>query len=271
MMNNISKPIIKLMILLTASAWSTGALACIAITSVPYIISNSGTYCLNDDLEQFGYSAPSIVVQADNVTIDFQGHALRSLDSKGNGIVAYGSYTETSIKIVNGSLQGYLGGIIITDYNNSSVTVANNIIIQDVSIAGRDGIQINNSENIHLSNNHITAMFHGMNINNSQLINILDNSIIAYHGISLSASNADVRNNSITGKGNNGYGILSHKSETLLEGNAIKVDDKSSSVGVHHESSVGLLKNNTIYGPEEPYRFIDSTISDGGGNFPLIP
>ncbi len=60
--------------------------ASIAIDHVPFTILESGKYCVTKDLTYFG-AATAIIVQADNVTINFENHSLTLLDPNAQGIL----------------------------------------------------------------------------------------------------------------------------------------------------------------------------------------
>src|SRR5712691_5912502 len=71
--------------------------ACIEITGVPYTITTAGIYCLRSSLT----GAAGIVVGADDVTVDLNGHAL---DVASLGVVSWGAYKNITIR--NGTIRG---------------------------------------------------------------------------------------------------------------------------------------------------------------------
>jgi hypothetical protein len=93
----------------TASAQS----APVVINSVPYTITNSGTYILGSDLDYSMGSGAAIFVDFSNVTLDLNHHALRGFNA-GTGSQAVGVYVNgrPNVEIKNGSVGGFYKGIV---------------------------------------------------------------------------------------------------------------------------------------------------------------
>jgi hypothetical protein len=119
------------LLITTIAAWPSIATAevnqCTEITSLPFTITTSGTWCMKQDLTNptpaGGPATPldgAIQVQSDNVTIDLNGHTLLN-DSPGeaaemNGITAF---YRTNIIVRNGQIRGFKHGILLGGITSS--------------------------------------------------------------------------------------------------------------------------------------------------------
>jgi hypothetical protein len=89
---------------------------CTPITSLPFVISTPGVYCLTGDLSTSMTSGNAIDIQASSVTLDLNGHKLGGMGA-GTGTQAYGIYASDrkNITIRNGSIRGFFWGICLND------------------------------------------------------------------------------------------------------------------------------------------------------------
>jgi hypothetical protein len=84
---------------------------CNVITSLPTTISSPGVYCINQDLVLAGSSGFAVNIAADSVTLDLNGHALRSnaaANTVTEGVVVVGHKYFT---IIDGTIAGFGEGI----------------------------------------------------------------------------------------------------------------------------------------------------------------
>ena len=90
------------------------------INSVPYTISQSGSYVLNKDLLYTSPTGTAITITSGNVTLDFAGHLLDGLGG-GPGTIAAGVQigsdndpsTYSNVTIKNGTIVGFSIGITL--------------------------------------------------------------------------------------------------------------------------------------------------------------
>jgi len=118
-------------------------------------ITRSGVYVIEKN------SHRSIVIEADNVTLDLNGHTLAgSEDKTGIGILVNG---QQNVQIRNGIVTGFGTGVEVLDSHNVTVT--------DLQIDGADlggpppgevGVMIVNSRGVKVTNNTITQTFLGV-------------------------------------------------------------------------------------------------------------
>ncbi|MBA2853637.1 hypothetical protein HNP89_001613 [Methanococcus maripaludis] len=194
------------------------------------MISEPGIYNLTENITNLG----GIEINSDNVTLNGQGYFLNVTSN--NGIRASG---HKNITITNVNL-------CVSGENASAI----NITGADIAILGNTitsnkgaGICINeNSENITISANTITAGGNGIKIdgNNSVITGNTITNVLNYWGISIGANNCLVVNNAI----NSNYSIN-------LDGYNLTVENNALTSGIHcYYVSIysNTLSGNTING-----------------------
>jgi len=111
---------IKYLVLLTLLLTAPGAWAetidCTAITTLPYVITVQGIYCLTGNLATSMASGNAIEIQTNNVVIDLNGWKLGGL-AAGAGTNTHGIYAfkRKNITIRNGTIRGFVKGIWLDD------------------------------------------------------------------------------------------------------------------------------------------------------------
>src|SRR6266850_7666789 len=95
-MRSTSRFAVVLLLVLSASARAETT-DCTQITSLPFFITQPGVYCLKASLGGLG----GISVQADDVTIDLNGH---TLEPSSIGVAAYAD--QRNITVRNGTIRG---------------------------------------------------------------------------------------------------------------------------------------------------------------------
>lgn len=93
---------------------SINSYACINIRTVPVRISHPGSYCLASDLKVLNPASIGINIAADNVTLDFQNHALifSAGESRASGVESNG---HSNITVKNGIIRKFMFGVRIQD------------------------------------------------------------------------------------------------------------------------------------------------------------
>lgn len=85
---------------------------CTVITAVPYVIADSGRYCLDRSLETNLASGAAISIEAEDVTLDLMGFTLRG---PGFGTAAgVASAAGNNVVVRNGSVAGFARGVSLT-------------------------------------------------------------------------------------------------------------------------------------------------------------
>jgi hypothetical protein len=88
------------------------------ITTVPYVITNPGTYQLAADLYYGATSGSAISVQSGGVVIDFNGYKLSSATGAATTAVGIVASDKSFITIENGTIQGFQFGIQVAGENS---------------------------------------------------------------------------------------------------------------------------------------------------------
>lgn len=122
------------------------------ISRVPVTISKSGKYCVNRDLTYTG-SGAAIVVEADNVTINFANHSLFLTDPAAEGILAVDveEFTLLNDKISLNQISNLASSNAIHLVNVSKARIDN--IYTENTLRG---IRLEGSNDVNITNTHHT-------------------------------------------------------------------------------------------------------------------
>ncbi len=96
------------------------------ITALPYTISSSGVYVLNQDFLTLNLTTGSAIqITASDVVLDLNGHTI-SNTAAGATTLAYGIYAtdQSTVTVRNGTAQGFMTGVALTasDLSNPGTT-----------------------------------------------------------------------------------------------------------------------------------------------------
>jgi len=237
------------LLLAAPSAWAE-TIDCTPITTLPYVITTQGIYCLTGDLATSMTSGNAIEIQTNNVTIDLNGWKLGGL-AAGAGAWTSGiyAYQRKNITIRNGTIRGFAQGIYINDA--SPFTTSQGHLIEDIRADKNTwiGMQVRGRGNI---------------VRRNQVLDTGGSTLFTYaYGIYLfgpgvRALNNDISSTAATDTGN-AFGLLLREANgAVVEGN--RIDDVSSGTGNSHgmyiESSFNaVMEDNRING-----------VSSGSGN-----
>lgn len=102
-----------------ASAAFPASSQCIAITSVPTIITVEGVYCLTGHLNTSITTGNAVKIEVDNVTINMNGWKLDGLGAgTGADTVGIAAFNQKNITIHNGTVRGFHVGIQLIGGSN---------------------------------------------------------------------------------------------------------------------------------------------------------
>ncbi len=130
------------------------------ITSLPYTIAKPGLYVLNEDLSSSLSSGNLIMVNADNVTIDLQGHSLPGPAGYSNEVV-YGIYAQehASVTVRNGTLSHCYFGVYFLGTGSASTTNNLNQVVDSLRVTHCvAGIVLNTAPGSRVTNCQVTQM-----------------------------------------------------------------------------------------------------------------
>jgi uncharacterized repeat protein (TIGR01451 family) len=111
---------------------------CLPIVTVPFTISNSGSYCLATNLTTNQASGAAITIDADGVLLDLKGFTIDG-SAAGNGTQAYGVHASdhSDITVRGGSVRGFLAGVQLDDSTNAAAgLVVRNMRLDENRLAG---------------------------------------------------------------------------------------------------------------------------------------
>jgi hypothetical protein len=128
---------------------------CTAITALPAVISVQGIHCFTEDLTTAITTGFAIDIQTNNVVLDLNGFKLGGL-AAGLGTDAKGihAFDRQNITIKNGTIRGFLQGIILEDTGLSQGHVVEDIRADQNTFVG---IQVAGAGNIVRNNQAVTT------------------------------------------------------------------------------------------------------------------
>jgi len=210
---------------------------CTAITSVPFTISASGSYCLANDISTPATftAGNAITVSVNDVVIDLGGFTLGNL-SAGTGTQAVGIFAQDqkNVTVQNGTVRGFCRGIDLLDSGTVALVASRGHLVENVRVDMSRclGIVVEGTSSV-IRNNQVV----GTGTKDSAIgiyavgigVHVLDNEV------------ADTFRPSGLG---NGYGIFIDTLGTgaVIEGNVISNDPSDFGLG---SGSIGILANAT--------------------------
>jgi hypothetical protein len=105
---------------------------CTVITSLPANLSSAGVYCINQDLTLAGSTGSAVFVDADSVTLDLNGHALRSNAAANSATTGVVVVDHKYFTITDGTVAGFAQGISVESVPGGSRSRGG--IISDVKV-----------------------------------------------------------------------------------------------------------------------------------------
>ena len=220
---------------------------CTAVTSLPFIIDESGVYCLTGNLSTDNGFIDAIKVNADNVVIDLNGWMLDNL-AAGSGTLSRGiwAYQRKNITIRNGTIRGFHTAIYLNDTDPYSTS-------QGHLVEGMLATQ----------NTFLGIMVYGANstVRHNRVLKT-NSSDTSGTGIELNGTAGRVFENDIRNLSSTSAvrGIsISKATGTVVEGNRIvDISAVNGSTGIYIQESDGsTVKNNQI-------KYIESVGSSWG-------
>jgi hypothetical protein len=102
-------------VLIGAANARAESVQCTPIDAVPATISAPGSYCLTGDLVSGAINpAAAITLASDDVTLDFNGHAISGPGGANAGLGVY-AIGRRNLRVRNGTLRGFSRSVLITD------------------------------------------------------------------------------------------------------------------------------------------------------------
>jgi hypothetical protein len=131
--------------------------ACTPITSVPYVVTSPGIYCLTGDLSTNMATGAAIVIAASNVVLDLNGHRLGG-GAAGPSTNAIGilGIQRKNVTIRNGTVRGFASALLLfaeSPYTDSSGHVVEDLRVDQMT---QVGIAVFSANSI-VRNNFVTS------------------------------------------------------------------------------------------------------------------
>ena len=253
---------------------------CTVISSLPYVISTQGIYCLKGNLATGMTSGNAIEINNNNVVIDLNGYKLGG-QGAGKGTNAYGiyAYQKQNITLRNGTVRGFYKGIYLGDTGGYATSQAH--LVEDIRVDVNTyiGIEVRGRGNIIRKNQVVDTggrspaadafgiVIYGPGnrvINNDVYETVAGGSYDALGIYFLTADGGIVENNRVGNTANpsswTSYGIyINSSNDALITNNRITTMD----YGIYYYTgSSGKYRDNLTTGCTEPF----TGGLDAGGN-----
>ncbi|MGH9658323.1 MAG: hypothetical protein ACRD96_07245 [Bryobacteraceae bacterium] len=234
--------LVVLALVLSVASARAETVNCTAITTLPAVITEPGSYCFTGDLEASITSGLAINIRTDNVVLDLNGFRLSGL-AAGLGTQAIGiiAVNLQNITIRNGTISGFLTGIWLI----AAGGVSRGYVVENIRAA---------------QNTHI-----GIDVGGLGTI-VRNNQVVATGGTTFFGTNADVFGIVVFGDGprvlNNDVtrivkvglgrasGIFTNAFGALLVNNRITEADTGIEFGF---TGTGKYRDNLTFGVGRPY------------------
>src|SRR5688572_4995292 len=98
------------------------------ISQAGIVITSPGIYTLDRDLAYSGGFGAAIMIAADNVVIDLNGHRITGSGGAGNSAKAIVATNQSNITIRNGSIDGFFYGVELADLSAKTVRDGHHLV-----------------------------------------------------------------------------------------------------------------------------------------------
>ncbi len=137
------------------------------ISSLPFDITESGSYVLNQDLNVSLATGAAIRILAPNVTIDFQENSITNTYGDMNRAAGIATDAFSYISISNGTISNFHSGVYTSPYNDTSQGIqVKDITVQDFYATG---LYISGGSSV-VANCTISTMLEASDIVNNECI-----------------------------------------------------------------------------------------------------
>jgi hypothetical protein len=227
---------------------------CSVITALPATLSNPGVYCINQDLALAGSTGNAVTIMADSVTLDLNGHALRSNATANTATTGVTLNGHKYFTIIDGTIAGFGNGI---DVQSSATARARGGLIADVkvqrSVAAGIGVDCDGCV---VRNNLVTDTIVPASISGFSAL-----------GISVSGTGALVTGNRVFNThsvptGGEAFGIYVLASNSIVSQNYVANDRIANprEFGFVASGANDIFSNNQVQGLPAGFDFTDSSV-----------
>jgi hypothetical protein len=211
--------------------------------TVPLLATQPGRYCLTRDAS-IAAEGTAVQVLSDSVTIDLGGFTISNTDPTGtqliSGVVAF-SFREVTVR--NGTLRGFLGGVVLDDSDQPGR--ARNNVVEDVRVLDsvRFGIVVEGAEG-RVQRSTVSG------------VRALSAAIPDASGIAMSGTSVQALDNSVSigapSSGGTGYGIRVSGGWAAVLGNRV-AGNGTRTIGVSLAGARAAARDNVVWRTPTPY------------------
>jgi len=278
--------VLSLIMLSYSTVLAEETTVCTPITSLPAVITTQGVYCFNQHLSTAMSSGTAISIEANNVTINFNGYKLGGLAAGASTqAVGVSATNRDNIVLLNGNIRGFRQGIVISGgaghkiigntldgnfqaailVSGAYTLIENNDILNTGGAVGEYiyGINVGSASSV-VRNNYISGIFSDSDksvfgINTTNDYNIVTNNKL------LSGLTPNVNSYGLyVGSGSHGSIFIGNQVTSFDTGITVVSFMGNNGTALFRDS---LLNNcTTNYDVATAYTFVD-----GGGNVPAKP
>lgn len=267
--------IVPFLCLLIGTSAAAEITKCTAITSVPYSITKQGPHCLTRNLTYRRRTGAAITVKAANVTLDFNGHKLRTgSDNPATDAVGVRADDNDYAVIRNGTIRGFRTGILVSGGKGQLVEgmIVDQSTTIGISVAGGAAVTLRRNLVLQTGGNTLDQAVYGIHVSGDSH-RIVDNDVEdtrkdaseaqSAYGMRVTSDASVIEGNRVTNSRT--YGIYSSNNNHVLATNN-RVTNESGvpgSIGMRFNGYPGgLYMGNMVAGFTTPYSFG----TDGGNN-----
>jgi len=252
------------MLALAPTSAKAQSILCTPVTTVPYVMTTPGVYCLDRDLVYSG-SGTAIEVQTSHVTLDLNGYALRG-PWQGVGIAAS---NRAHVTVKNGTVRGFARGVSLRGFTGGAGSYDQGHVVENVNVDwSKDvGIEVEGAGTI-VRGNRVFGTTGPVSSGDSYGIRLVgarvqvigndvaetygsgDGDSYAIHANTLGAVIEGNRVGNVRLVSNTSFGIAIAGAETLVVGNRLSTLDRGI---VFLPAGSGKYRDNLASGVTVPY------------------
>ena len=211
----------------------------------------------------------ALIVGADNITIDLNGHVISGTGS-GAGVRAA---QRSGVAVTHGAIQGFHTGVVYDESTNSTVS---KLVLRDnvrgVNLAGSDG---NVVEKNTIANSGLDAIRLGLSVDNVISKNTLSGNVFGIGVADFSTGNL-VEKNVVRDTRGFGIAVFSDSDSNRLEKNDVQRTSQGDGINVSSDSDLTSILKNIAHlngddgiDTDNPQTTITGNVANGNGDLGL--
>jgi hypothetical protein len=234
------------------------------ITTVPVTISTPGVYCMYSNITS-SLNSTLVTINANNVTIDCNGHFLNSTAGLGNTATAIYAYFRNNTTVRNCNIRGFKSGVWLIGSTGKGNVVEDNVFDGNTYVAltmNGDASVARRNQVLNTGGSTVYATVYGIYSYNS--VDLIDNTVSgvtaraggagsAYGIYTSSNTNGSINGNRVRALVKDGAGIArgiynATSGRITMRNNDVVGDASAGSTGLYCSSSSGRARDNNVTG-----------------------